>query len=132
MMNFIQPASAFVTAQSMTATFHTAPQKIMLSDNVGLFILWTGTPTGTFTIECSIDYQENTFNPGDVTNTGNWTALTLPGTNTNIIPTGDQPAGGSGSILANLNQLPFPWIRVTYTAGSSTGSCTCWLSAKGV
>ena len=124
MMNYLNPVH-FVTAQSMTSTFHSSPVHIMLGDNVGLQFQWTGTPTGTFTIEASMDYQENPSAPGDVTNTGNWTTIT-------VSPSITQPTGSTGLVLCNLNQLPFPWIRLTYTAGSSTGTLDAWIGYKGV
>lgn len=80
-------------------------------DNVGIRLAWTGTPIGTFSVECSVnavDWDALTFNP----------ALT-------------QPAGGSGSsYLINLNQVPYPYVRLKYVNTSGTGTLNAWISGK--
>lgn len=81
-------------------------------DNIGFQISWTGTPNGTFQVQCSIDgtnFYPLTFDP----------ALTAP-------------AGAAGSFLINLTLLPFPWIRLVYTNASGTGALTAWISGKDV
>lgn len=70
-------------------------------DNVGIHIIWTGSAVGTVEIKCSIFnvvFDAITFNP----------VLT-------------QPAGTAGSYLIDLNQIPFPYIKVVYTNTSGTG-----------
>lgn len=79
-------------------------------DNIGFQFIWTGTPAGTIQVMASID--------GVI-----FDALVFS-------PTISQPAGSSGHGLANVNQFPYKWIKVTYTASSGTGSLTVWLAAK--
>lgn len=88
-------------AMTGTATITSTPTNIQNLDNVGIQVSWTGTPTGTISVLCSVDgvqYDSLTFTP------------TLA-----------QPAGSAGSYLINLNQLPFPMVEVQYTNTSGTG-----------
>jgi hypothetical protein len=79
-------------------------------DNIGFQFVWTGTPTGTIAVLASIDGI-------------NFTAL-------DFSPVITQPAGSASSSLANVNQFPFKWIKVTYTRESGSGSLTAWMSAR--
>lgn len=77
--------------------------------------VWTGTPTGTFSVDGSID---NVQNPSQVTN---W------------FPTGtsvNNPAGSADSTLINLQGVGFSWLRLSYTAGSGSGSLSVLFFAK--
>jgi hypothetical protein len=79
-------------------------------DNVGLQVTFAGTMVGTITVNCSIDnvnFQPLTFAP----------ALA-------------QPAGSNLSYLISLNQVPFPYIQVSYTNSGGSGTLTVYLSAK--
>ncbi len=79
-------------------------------DNVGLQVDWTGAAVGVIQVLASIDavnYHAFTFDP----------ALA-------------QPAGTAGGYMINLNQVPFPYVKVQYTNASSTGVLNVWLSAK--
>lgn len=72
--------------------------------NVGLQMTWSagsGGPAGTMSVECSNDGL-------------NWGVFTLA-----AVPT---ITGNSGTVVANLNQLPFMWVRckVTMTVGTVT------------
>lgn len=81
-------------------------------DNVGLQVSWTGTPTGVLSVQCSVDaanYIDLTFNP----------AIT-------------QPSGSAASYLIDLNQVPFPYVRVKYVNSSGSGTLDVWLSAKDI
>lgn len=93
-----------------TTTLTSAAQNIENFDNTGLHVIWTGTPTGVFSVLCSIDnvtYDALTFNP----------ALA-------------QPAGSASSYLVNLNQVPFPYIKARYVNASGTGVLHVWLNSK--
>lgn len=79
-------------------------------DNVGLQVEFTGSMSGTLTVNCSIDNV-------------NYTALTFS-------PSLTQPSGGNLTYLVNLNQLPFPYLQVSYTNSSGSGTLEVWLSAK--
>ncbi len=108
------PEYVLINAGAMTgtATLNSTPTNIQNLDNVGLQVSWTGTAVGTFAVQCSIDgvtYDSLTFNP----------ALT-------------QPAGTPGGYLIDLNQLPFPWLQVTYTNTSGSGTLTVSIFGKDV
>lgn len=80
-------------------------------------LVWTGTPTGTFSIDGSID------NVKAASSVVNW------------YPTGtaiDSPAGASGSTLVNLTGIGFRWIRVSYVSTSGSGSLNITLFGKGI
>jgi hypothetical protein len=68
---------------------------------------WTGTPTGTFSLECSFD---NT----------NWT--TVPGASAEFTANSQaQPAGGASSAVWNWSNVPGNMARLRYTASGGTG-----------
>ena len=80
------------------------------TDNEGVEITWTGTPTGTVQVLCSesgIFFYALTFNP----------AL-------------GQPAGAAGGYLINVNQIPFRYFMLQYTNVSGSGLLTAWLGSK--
>ena len=71
---------------------------------------WTGTPTGTFSLECSFDGSTYTTVPGAAAEfTSNSQA---------------QPAGGAGSAIWNWSNIPGNMARIKYTATSGTGMLT--------
>jgi hypothetical protein len=83
---------------------------ITRADNIGLEITWTGTPTGTIQIMCSVSgttFYALTFNP----------AL-------------GQPAGSGGGYLVDITMQPFRYFMVQYTNTSGSGTLTTWISAK--
>lgn len=100
-----------------TATLTSVAQNLQNFDNIGLEITWTGTPTGTISIlgsvsaafpaASTVSYYALSFNPG----------LT-------------QPAGSAGGYLIDLNQFPFPYMKVQYVNSSSTGTLNAYLYGK--
>ncbi len=73
--------------------------------------VWTGTPTGTFALQCSFDGQAT------------WT--TVPGAAAEFTANSQaQPAGGSGSAVWNWSNVPGNMCRILYTATSGTGTLT--------
>lgn len=117
--------SQIVTAGDMSAaTVTSGVADIRIFDNVGMQINFTGTPTGTFAVQGSVDYLADAFNPAVVKNAGNWTALTLSPS--------PVASGAASTILLDLNQLSFPYIRVVYTKTSGTGTLNVYVSGKSV
>jgi hypothetical protein len=106
MMNFLSPIH-LINAGAMNQNIISLPFDIKLLDNIGCQMQWTGTPTGTLTFECSLDYIQNQIGAQNTMTAGNWTAITFS-------PSLTQPAGSAGVVLANVNQLAFPWARVQY------------------
>lgn len=95
---------------SGTSTIYSNVMPIGNFDNSGLEITWTGTPTGTISVMCSVSGQvfyALTFNP----------ALA-------------QPLGAGGGYLVDLNQVPFGLVMLQYTNSSGTGVLTAFIESK--
>lgn len=108
-----------IDAASMGATVTSAISNVEMVDNIGFRVAWTSSDAvGVITVEGSIDYVP-------VPASGNWEALTFS-------PALTQPNSDNGSYLININQYPYPWIRVKYTRTSGTGTLNVWLTTKSV
>lgn len=105
---------------SMTSNVTSSATNISYLDNVGVQLNFTGSSVGSFSVQVSIDYAQDT--QGAVTNPGTWVPLTLSPT-----PSANAQAG---SIYIDLNQLSAPWIRTTYVANSGTGTLSSYITAK--
>lgn len=95
-----------------TATILSAKQDITNFDNIGLQIDWTSTAVGTISVLVSIDdvtYHALTFNP--------------------VLA---QPGGTAGGYVVDLNQVPFPYLKIQYVNASSSGVLNVWLFSKDV
>lgn len=101
-----------VDAQPLSASFKSVPINVQYLDNIGLMLKVTTTAnTGVFEIEASID---------GVT----YDVLTLT-------PAISPLAGVNDIITINLNQVPFSYIRISFTLGTGTnGSVDAFLTAK--
>ena len=103
------------------ATNITSPvTNVQFLDNISIQLNFTGTPVGTFSVEVSIDHEQDS--QGAIIQAGNWVALPLDPT--------PVAAGAADQIILDLNQISQPWIRVVYTAGSGSGSLDMFISAK--
>lgn len=131
--NIIQPFQVFSAAlanQTMTGTntLTSAVTNILHKDNISYQLVWTGTPTGTFSIQGSLDYNPGLpqSEPDGAKNNGTWT--TIPAEDA----LGGPPvaSGSAGQILADLSQLPYPYVRVIYVNSSGSGTLTGWVSGK--
>lgn len=71
---------------------------------------WTGTPTGTFSLQCSFDGT-------------NWT--TVPGAAAEFTANSQaQPAGGASSAIWNWSNVPGNMARIWYARSGGTGTLT--------
>lgn len=119
--------SQILTSKSLTTSFSSSPTRIIYTDNISYQInVFTTNSTGTFTIEASDDYQ---FDPvaNKALNTGNWNALPLGSSS------GPNPVVNAANtvISVSLNQVPFEYIRITYTANTpGTGTCDAFITCK--
>jgi hypothetical protein len=120
-LNMIPP-TIIANAASSAASFNSTATHVMYSDNIGIQISWTGTTTGTFAIQASND-AVLPFNGGAPTG-GTWSTYTVTSPPT--------PAGTAGNGIITVNQFPFAFIRLAYTATSGTGTITAVLTAKPV
>lgn len=113
----------FVDADMSQASLTSTIISVRYQDNICLQLNFTGTPTGTFDVQGSVDY--NISDPTDaVIVTGNWISVPL---------TPSPVAAGAGdSILFDLNQQSYPFIRVVYTKTSGTGVLNGFVFGKQV
>lgn len=119
------PPFQIVTAGDMSGNITSTVTDVRNFDNVAVELVFTGTPTGTFSVEGSLDYgyqAGGNFNPA--VNAGTWTALSLSPT--------PAASGGAGSVLLDLNQISFAFIRVKYAFTSGTGTLNAYIAAKAV
>jgi hypothetical protein len=98
-----------ITSGVMTASITSPAIDIRWFDNLIMYIRFTGTPTGTFTVETS----------GDQTN---WFELTLS----------PAPAavGAANTIRIQFTQIADSYIRLKYNFTSGTGALTATLAGK--
>jgi len=107
---------------SSTTTYHSTPVNILNLDNIGIQANIASTPSGTFTVEVSLDYAQTAT--GEVTNAGNWVAVSS--SSTSIV------SGSPGNVYYDLNQLSAPWVRLTYVNSSGSGTLNAFLAGKGL
>lgn len=83
--------------------------------NYSIQLVFTGTPVGTFNLQCSNDpgTPDGGISP-QATNVTNWTDIT------------GSPQGITvgGSIVWNVENAGYTWVRVNYVATSGAGSLT--------
>jgi len=111
-----------ITATSMGASITSNAVRTLFQDNIGFQLVWTGTPTGSFDVQISMDHEEDSF--GTVLTAGTWTSLTLSPT--------ISAAGAADNAYIDLNQLSCPFVRVVYTRSSGTGTLNAYVTAKGI
>lgn len=119
-MNLIAPLT-IANGVSMAANFTSDPVHVMFSDNIGIQLVWTGTPTGTFGIQVS---NTATLLPNGSITGGTWSTYTLS--------SAPAPSGSASNDTININQLPYAFIRLTYAKSGGSGACTAVLTAKPV
>jgi hypothetical protein len=107
---------------NMTSNITSPPTNIQMLDNTGYSIAFSGTPTGTFSVQCSADYQPGTAPTEYPMNPGTWTTLPL----SNPITAAGSPDNG----YIDLTLLSAPWIRLVYTASSGSDSLQVWVTGK--
>lgn len=108
--NFL-PVYPIVINGDMSGSIISLVTDIRYTDDIGIQLTWTGTPTGTFTADVSTD---------KIT----WVPLALASS--------PIAAGQPGSIYLDLYGLSAPYIRVTYTPASSTGVLQANIVAKAI
>lgn len=119
-------------SMNSTALIYSAPIDLRSYDEMALQAKWTGTPTGNFFLDASINYGQGT-QPFDASS-GDW----VP-SSTSIF----QALGTSALVnyppfvLQNTNnpdlrQIAYPWARLRYvpTTGATSGVLNVWIAAK--
>jgi|SRR6185437_13150409 len=121
MKNVLAKTQIFTNA-SMNGNLTSSVTPISFLDNICIQLNFTGTPTGNFFVQGSVDYQTDYL--GNVISTGNWISLTL-------VPS-PVASGSANQILLDMNQLSFPYIRVIYTYSSGSGTLNGFIGGKSV
>lgn len=99
-------------------TFNT-PTNIDYLDNAGLLVSYTGNLVGTLAVFVSNDKAEE-----------NTTRLPVEWVELDFGVAVDGIDGTGTALQFNLNQLPYSWLAVSYTATSGTGDMTIKLTSK--
>lgn len=89
-------------------------------DNVGIQLHWTGTPTGTFTVQTSTDHEED--NQGNVHVAGTWITIPLSSSIT--------AAGSPDDAKIAINQIDGSYLRLVYTRASGSGALNMFINGK--
>jgi hypothetical protein len=101
-----------IAAGNMAGDITSGVTDVQYLDNIGLQLIFTGTPTGDFFVDVSLD--------GGTT----WTPLSLS--------PAPQATGGPGSLYVDINQISAPKIRVRYDFSAGTGVLNAYLCGKAV
>jgi hypothetical protein len=99
-----------------TATQTAGPTDVRNYTQVAIHLIWTGTPNGTFSVQGSNNHNQQDPSSDD------WVSLPL-----SPAPTA---AGSASSAMVNVSGLGFPWLRVSYTNTSGTGTFSCYVFGK--
>lgn len=113
-----------INATSMGASINGPVTIIQKLPGISYDISWTGTPTGTFTVQVSNSYF--TDPQGTVIGTPNWTDLpTASFSGTYPVPSGSASAG-----FLDVVGTEAYCVRLIYTRTSGTGALTVYAAAK--
>jgi hypothetical protein len=110
---------------SMTTSFISDPQNLVSIYAYSIQVVWSGgaAPVGTFSLQGSDD-------PGDI---GSGQAVSLPVNWTNITSSPQAISGTPGSILYDVVECSYRWVRLVYTAVSGSATVTAaTINVKGV
>lgn len=106
------PPYKIISAGDMSADITGPLTNVSTLDNLGIQLSWSGSPTGNFFIDATLD--------GGTT----WTPLSLS--------PAPVASGGAGNWYVDLNQIAFSGVRVRYARTSGTGTLTAYISGKQV
>lgn len=122
----VSPPFNICASVSMTGTlaYTSSVTGILYRDSISYQFAWTGTPSGNFDIQGSIDYNPGLPESAGSLNAGTWTSVPLTPVAT---ITG---SGGAVNVLANLLDLGYPYSRFVYTNSTGSGVLGCWVAAK--
>lgn len=109
--NVLKPVIVLNAGDASTATLTSSSTNIQFLDDIAYQAIWTGTPTGTLTIEASLDNS-------------NWATITTTFTS--------NPAGSASNSVANVPTAGYSYLRVKYTRTSGTGTLTIYVAGKGI
>lgn len=102
----------------MAADITSDPTSVKNIDRVIVQLIWTGTPTGIFSIQTSLNYNPPLVDEDAAT----WTAFAL-----NPTPTA---AGSADNWVIDLTETGARWLRIVYDASSGSGTLQAYISGK--
>lgn len=102
---------------SLAADAASDPVSIESMPQYAVQLVFTGTPTGTFSLQGSNDGGQ--FDGQTLTGVSNWTTIST------------QAVAAAGNHMWNVANAGYRWVRVIYTATSGTGSVTGRFQGKG-
>ena len=112
-----------------TAVITSDITSIQFLDNIGLQLNWTGSPTGTFAVQISLDHAQDA--QGNVTVAGNWISVPVAYLSAgSVITAVTIPTSVGSPVYVDLNQLSAPYIKVVYTNVSGTGTLNGYITGK--
>jgi hypothetical protein len=116
-----------------TSTLTSDVTDIRFLDDIGVQMIWTGSPVGNFQIQVSADYAPGKEVGSGPANPGNWTPLTLTYWNgVAFVTSTSVPTTYGPPYYFDLVLLSAPWIRVVYTNTSGSGVLTATITGKAV
>lgn len=118
-------SGASMNGTSMASTFTSDPVNLISIYAYSIQIVWSGgaSPIGTFKLQGSNDAGDN----------GSGQAVSLPTNYTDILNSPQSISGSPGSILFDITQCSYRWVRVVYTATSGSATVTdSTMNVKGV
>lgn len=116
--------TAIIPTGAMTGTNTITSQVFSIEQQQGAAFQpkWTGTPTGTFIIQVSLDYVPNPQNASTPINAGTWSTLSAS--------VSGNPVGGAGNTYVPVYGSCGCYIRLSYTNSSGSGVLGGTFAAK--
>lgn len=116
---FIPPYSVIKNGD-MSGNLTSSPSNVQQLSICSYSMVWTGSPTGTFTVEASNDYSVDAS--GKVANAGTW----------NTLPTAPtiSASGSSGNGIYDIALTGIVWIRLVYNSSGGSGSVNALFAGK--
>lgn len=109
-----------------TNTITSKATNVIYKDTIGIELEWTGTPTGTFQFQGSLDYNPGLPQTGGTANAGNWVNIPVVDAAGNPIAA----SGTAGNALIKLDEAEYPWVQVVYTNSSGAGVLNGYIITK--
>lgn len=117
-------SAAIVPSGAMTGstTIYSQVFDIRYQTGCSFAPVWTGTPSGTFTVQVSNDYVPNLQNASAPVTPGTWNTIQT------MVPT--QPAGSASNTFIPVYAIVANYIRLVYIGSSGTGTLSGAFTAK--
>lgn len=118
-------------AMSGTNTITSQVTAITGLDNIGFQFDWTGSPTGTFQVQISSNYNQD--ENGVVLSAGTWVPITVTYWNGSTFVTATSiPTSVGTPIYVDISVISAPYIRCQYTNASGSGTLTAVVCGKSI